>query len=83
MEDNGNLSKFVDQFNDNPANGAALVRKSAISIEKQYGTVWLGLQVIGVLSTFHQLPISRQDVEGAIHQLLEVAADSLPPGKRP
>ena len=52
MEDNGNLSKFVDQFNDNPANGAALVRKSAISIEKQYGTVWLGLQVIGVLPAF-------------------------------
>lgn len=27
--------------------------------------------------------ISRQDVEGAIHQLLEVAADSLPLGEAP
>jgi hypothetical protein len=30
MEDNRNLSKFVDQFNDNPANGAVIVRRSAM-----------------------------------------------------
>ena len=45
IEDEGNLSKFVNQFNDNPDNGSLNVRKSAIYIEnKQLGKVWLGQQ---------------------------------------
>ena len=45
IEDGGNLSKFVDQFNDNPSPGALTTRKAAISLEsKTYGKVWLGLQ---------------------------------------
>jgi len=35
MEDNGNLSKFVDQFNDNPANGAVIVRRSAMYLDNK------------------------------------------------
>ncbi len=45
IEDEGNLSKFVDQYNDNPDNGALNLRKSAIYMEnKKYGKVWLGQQ---------------------------------------
>ncbi len=45
IEDEGNLSKFVDQFNDNPSNGSLNVRKSAIYIaSEKYGRVWLGQQ---------------------------------------
>ena len=45
IEDEGNLSKFVNQFNDNVDNGSLNVRKSAIYIEnKQLGKVWLGQQ---------------------------------------
>ena len=45
IEDAGNLSKFVDQFNDNPANGALNLRRSAMYMaNKKYGKVWLGLQ---------------------------------------
>ena len=45
IEDLGNLSKFVDQFNDNPDNGGLNVRKSAIYMEsKNLGKAWLGLQ---------------------------------------
>src|SRR5262245_37155549 len=44
MEDNGNLSKFVDQFNDNPANGAVIVRRSAMWVDnKELGRVTWGL----------------------------------------
>ena len=44
MEDNGNLSKFVDQFNDNPANGAVIVRRSAMYLDnKNLGRVTWGL----------------------------------------
>ena len=45
IEDTGNQSRFVNQFNDNTDNGLLRVRKSAISLEsKTYGKVWLGLQ---------------------------------------
>ena len=45
IEDEGNLSKFVDQFNDNPDNGSLNLRRSAIYIEsKKFGRVWLGQQ---------------------------------------
>ena len=45
IEDTGNQSRFVNQFNDNTDNGTLQVRKSAISLEsKTYGRVWLGLQ---------------------------------------
>ena len=45
IEDEGNLSKFVDQFNDNPDNGGLNVRRSAIYMEsKKFGKVWLGQQ---------------------------------------
>ncbi|MGB3020526.1 MAG: hypothetical protein WBB50_00195 [Methyloceanibacter sp.] len=45
IEDEGNLSKFVDQFNDNPDNGSVKVRRSAIYLENEkYGTLWLGQQ---------------------------------------
>ena len=45
IEDTGNQSRFVNQFNDNTNNGALLVRKAAISLEsKIYGRVWLGQQ---------------------------------------
>ena len=45
IEDEGNLSKFVNQFNDNVDNGSLNVRKSAIYMEnKQLGKVWLGQQ---------------------------------------
>jgi predicted porin len=45
IEDEGNLSKFVNQFNDNPDNGGLNVRRSAIYLEnKQLGKVWLGQQ---------------------------------------
>ena len=45
IEDTGNQSRFVNQFNDNTDNGLLRVRKSAISLEsKTYGRVWLGLQ---------------------------------------
>lgn len=45
IEDEGNLSKFVDQFNDNPDNGSLNVRKSAIYIESErLGKIWLGQQ---------------------------------------
>jgi predicted porin len=45
IEDEGNLSKFVDQFNDNTDNGNLNLRKSAIYLEnKKYGKVWLGQQ---------------------------------------
>ena len=44
MEDNGNLSKFVDQFNDNPDNGAVIVRRSAMYLDnKKLGRVTWGL----------------------------------------
>ena len=45
IEDTGNQSRFVNQFNDNTDNGLLRVRKSAISLEsKTYGRVWLGQQ---------------------------------------
>src|SRR6185437_5394556 len=45
IEDEGNLSKFVDQFNDNPTNGELNLRRSAIYFDsKKYGRVWLGQQ---------------------------------------
>ena len=45
IEDEGNLSKFVNQFNDNPSNGSLNVRRSAIYIDnKKLGKVWLGQQ---------------------------------------
>jgi hypothetical protein len=45
LEDGGNLSKFVDQFNDNPSNGAVTARKAAIALKNEsYGMLWLGLQ---------------------------------------
>ena len=45
IEDTGNQSRFVNQFNDNTDNGALRVRKAAISLEsKTYGRVWLGQQ---------------------------------------
>jgi predicted porin len=45
IEDEGNLSKFVDQFNDNPTNGELNLRRSAIYFDsKKYGKVWLGQQ---------------------------------------
>ena len=45
IEDEGNLSKFLNQFNDNVDNGSLNVRKSAIYLEnKQFGKVWLGQQ---------------------------------------
>jgi predicted porin len=45
IEDAGNLSKFVDQFNDNPTNGELNLRRSAIYVEsKKFGRVWLGQQ---------------------------------------
>jgi len=45
IEDEGNLSKFLNQFNDNTDNGSLNVRKSAIYIEnKKLGKVWLGQQ---------------------------------------
>ena len=45
IEDEGNLSKFLNQFNDNVDNGSLNVRKSAIYLEnKQLGKVWLGQQ---------------------------------------
>jgi predicted porin len=45
IEDEGNLSKFVDQFNDNPDNGSLNVRRSAIYVDnKKLGKVWLGQQ---------------------------------------
>jgi predicted porin len=43
MEDNGNLSKFVDQFNDNPNNGRVIVRRSAMYVDnKKLGQVTWG-----------------------------------------
>lgn len=43
MEDNGNLSKFVDQFNDNPNNGRVIVRRSAMYVDnKKLGRVTWG-----------------------------------------
>ena len=45
VEDTGNQSRFVNQFNDNTDNGVLRVRKAAISLEnKQYGRIWLGQQ---------------------------------------
>ena len=45
IEDTGNESRFVNQFNDNTNNSALLVRKVAISLEsKTDGRVWLGQQ---------------------------------------
>ena len=45
IEDEGNLSKFNNQFNDNVDNGSLNVRKTAIYMEnKKYGKVWLGQQ---------------------------------------
>ena len=45
IEDTGNQSRFVNQFNDNTDNGTLRVRKAAISLEsKIYGRVWLGQQ---------------------------------------
>ena len=45
IEDTGNQSRFVNQFNDNTDNGLLRVRKAAISLEsKIYGRVWLGQQ---------------------------------------
>jgi predicted porin len=45
IEDEGNLSKFVDQFNDNPDSGSLNLRRSAIYIDhKKVGKVWLGQQ---------------------------------------
>ena len=45
LEDGANLSKFVDQFNDNPSPGAVTTRKAAVALaSKDYGKVWLGLQ---------------------------------------
>ena len=45
IEDTGNQSRFVNQFNDNTDNGLLRVRKAAISLEsKTYGRVWLGQQ---------------------------------------
>ena len=45
VEDTGNQSRFVNQFNDNTDNGTLRVRKAAISLEsKIYGRVWLGQQ---------------------------------------
>ncbi len=45
IEDTGNQSRFVNQYNDNTDNGLLRVRKAAISLEsKTYGKVWLGLQ---------------------------------------
>ena len=45
IEDEGNLSKFVNQYNDNPNNGSLNVRRSAIYLDnKQLGKVWLGQQ---------------------------------------
>ena len=45
IEDTGNQSRFVNQFNDNTDNGRLRVRKAAISLEsKTYGRVWLGQQ---------------------------------------
>src|SRR6187431_1446271 len=45
IEDTGNQSRFVNQFNDNTDNGVLRVRKAAISLEsKQYGRIWLGQQ---------------------------------------
>ena len=45
IEDGANLSKFVDQFNDNPSPGALTTRKAAIALaSKDYGKAWLGLQ---------------------------------------
>ena len=45
IEDTGNQSRFVNQFNDNTDNGVLRVRKAAISLEsKTYGRVWLGQQ---------------------------------------
>ena len=43
IEDEGNLSKFLNQFNDNVDNGSLNVRKSAIYSEKQaarQGVAW-------------------------------------------
>ena len=45
IEDTGNQSRFVNQFNDNTDNGTLRVRKAAISLDsKTYGRVWLGQQ---------------------------------------
>jgi hypothetical protein len=35
IDDEGNLSKFVDQFNDNPDNGSLNVRRSAIYVDNK------------------------------------------------
>jgi len=44
LEDNGNLSKFVDQFNDNQNNGVTLVRRSALYVDNEkLGRVTWGL----------------------------------------
>jgi hypothetical protein len=43
IEDEGQLSKFLNQFNDNVDNGSLNVRRSAIYLDnKKLGRVWLG-----------------------------------------
>ena len=45
IEDEGNLSKFVSQFDDNPDNGSLNVRRAAIYLDnKNLGKIWLGQQ---------------------------------------
>ena len=42
IEDGGNLSKFVDQFNDNPSPGALTTRKAAVALASKDSTARSG-----------------------------------------